>query len=140
MKKLFLTCLLSVISNAIFPQAVQYQTFIYTSDELSEEIQKLSEERNSTRTYLGDLFSTGKEAAKGLVSGYVTSFIDVGVNAIGNLLTHNSRMKKEWEEIVRQENIYKTQIGTVSEVNDFYKEPSFAGAMDPKGMKFDGIG
>lgn len=121
-------------------QGVEYQTFIYTSDELADEIAKQSEELGTSRGYLGDLFSASKEAGKGIVSGYVTSFIDLGVNTIGALLTRNSRLKEEWEETVKQENVYQTQISTVSEVNDFYKQTSFDGAMDPKGMRFDGIG
>ena len=121
-------------------QGVEYQTFIYTSDELADEIAKQSEELGTSRGYLGDLFNASKEAGKGIVSGYVTSFIDLGVNAIGALLTRNSRLKEEWEETVKQENVYQTQISTVSEVNDFYKQTSFDGAMDPKGMRFDGIG
>lgn len=121
-------------------QGVEYQTFIYTSDELADEIAKQSEELGISRGYLGDLFNVSKEAVKGIASGYVTSFIDLGVNAIGALLTRNSRLKEEWEETVKQENVYQTQISTVSEVNDFYKQTSFDGAMDPKGMRFDGIG
>ena len=121
-------------------QGVEYQTFIYTSDELADEIAKQSEELGTSRGYLGDLFNVSKEAVKGIASGYVTSFIDLGVNAIGALLTRNSRLKEEWEETVKQENVYQTQISTVSEVNDFYKQTSFDGAMDPKGMRFDGIG
>lgn len=121
-------------------QGVEYQTFIYTSDELADEIAKQSEELGTSRGYLGDLFNASKEAEKGIASGYVTSFIDLGVNAIGALLTRNSRLKEEWEETVKQENVYQTQISTVSEVNDFYKQTSFDGAMDPKGMRFDGIG
>ena len=121
-------------------QGIEYQTFIYTSDELAEEIAKQSEELGTSRSYLGDLFNASKEAEKGIASGYVTSFIDLGVNAIGSLLTRNSRLKEEWEETVKQENVYQTQISTVSEVNDFYKQTSFDGAMDPKGMRFDGIG
>ena len=121
-------------------QGVEYQTFIYTSDELADEIAKQSEELGTSRGYLGDLFNVSKEDVKGIASGYVTSFIDLGVNAIGALLTRNSRLKEEWEETVKQENVYQTQISTVSEVNDFYKQTSFDGAMDPKGMRFDGIG
>lgn len=121
-------------------QGVEYQTFIYTSDELADEIAKQSEELGTSRGYLGDLFNVSKEAVKGIASGYVTSFIDLGVNAIGALLTRNSRLKEEWEETVKQENVYQTQISTVSEVNDFYKQTSFDSAMDPKGMRFDGIG
>lgn len=121
-------------------QGVEYQTFIYTSDELADEIAKQSEDLGTSRGYLGDLFNVSNEAVKGIASGYVTSFIDLGVNAIGALLTRNSRLKEEWEETVKQENVYQTQISTVSEVNDFYKQTSFDGAMDPKGMRFDGIG
>lgn len=121
-------------------QGVEYQTFIYTSDELADEIAKQSEELGTSRGYLGDLFNASKEAVKGIASGYVTSFIDLGVNAVGALFTRNSRLKEEWEETVKQENVYQTQISTVSEVNDFYKQTSFDGAMDPKGMRFDGIG
>lgn len=122
-----------------FSQTVQYQTFIYTSDDLAEEISKQSEEQG-TRGYLGSLFDASLGAVSGIASGYVTSFIDLGVNAFASLVTRNSRLKKEWEEAVKAENIYETTISTVSEINDFYKERSFEGAMDPKGMRFDGIG
>lgn len=122
-------------------QQVEFKTFIYTSNDLGEEIARHSEGvRIRDRGYLGDLLNASKESLKGIASGYVTSFIDLGVNAIGSLLTRNSRLKEEWEETVKAENIYKTQISTVSEINDFYKEASFEGAMDPKGMRFDGIG
>lgn len=122
-------------------QQVEFKTFIYTSNDLGEEIARHSELVNrKDRGYLGDLFNASKESLKGIASGYVTSFIDLGVNAIGSLLTRNARLKEEWEETVKAENIYKTKISTVSEINDFYKEVSFEGAMDPKGMRFDGIG
>lgn len=131
-------CLIWVLYSKA--QGVEYQTFIYTSDELADEIAKQSEELGTSRGYLGDLFNASKEAGKGIASGYVTYFIDLGVNAVGALFTRNSRLKEEWEETVKQENVYQTQISTVSEVNDFYKQTSFDGAMDPKGMRFDGIG
>lgn len=122
-------------------QQVEFKTFIYTSNDLGEEIARHSELVNrEDRGYLGDLFNASKESLKGIASGYVTSFIDLGVNAIGSLLTRNARLKEEWEETVKAENIYKTKISTVSEINDFYKDASFEGAMDPKGMRFDGIG
>ena len=90
--------------------------------------------------YLEKLFNASKESVKGIASGYVTSFIDLGVNAIASLVTRNSRLKQEWEDMVQAENVYKTTLGTVSEVNDFYDNISFDGAMDPAGMRFDGIG
>jgi hypothetical protein len=62
------------------------------------------------------------------------------VNAIGALVTRNARQKKEWEEAVKKENVYQTVINSVSEMSDFYDDTSFDGAMDPKGMRFNGIG
>jgi hypothetical protein len=117
-----------------------YKTFVYTSDQLANDISKLNDERDSSRGYLGDLFNATTGSMKGIASGYVTSFIDLGVSAIGSLLTRNARHKKEWEEAVKKENVYQTVINSVSEMSDFYDAPSFDGAMDPKGMRFDGIG
>ena len=139
MKKLILLLVIMITPVICFSQTVQYQKFIYTSDDLAEEISKQSEEQG-TRGYLGNLFDASLGAVNGIASGYVTSFIDLGVNAFASLVTRNSRLKKEWEEAVKAENIYETTISTVSEINDFYKERSFEGAMDPKGMRFDGIG
>ena len=145
-RTIILTAILTFI--AVLPMAAQndkgktvtYKTYIYTSDELGSEISKLNDQRDSSRGYLGDLFSAAGHSVKGLAGGYVTSFFDMGVNAIGALITRNSRMKKEWEEAVKKENVFQTRISTVSEMSDFYDAPSFDGAMDPKGMRFDGIG
>lgn len=136
---LFMFALLPICSHA---QGVTYKTFIYTSDNLSEEIARESNEyrSESSRGYFGNLFDAGAASVRGIASGYVTSVIDLGVNAIGALVTRRSRQKEEWEETVKQENTYQTQISTVSEINDFYSTTSYDGAMDPKGMRFDGIG
>lgn len=139
MKKILFSLILPFAFLHATAQQVEYQTFIYTDDDLAQEIARQYEEEN-TRGYLGDLFNASKESAKGIASGYVTSFIDLGVNAIASLVTRNARQKEEWEKTVQAENQYQTTISTVSELNDFYKETSFEGAMDPKGMRFDGIG
>lgn len=137
----------ALLSTAMFlfpmlcaAQTVEYKTFVYTSDELANDISKLNDERDSSRGYLGDLLTTTAHSAKGIAGGYVSTFIDLGVNAIGALVTSNARHRKEWEEMVKKENVYQTVINSVSEMSDFYDAPSFDGAMDPKGMRFDGIG
>lgn len=141
MKKTFMAITFIFFSTMGLAQRVEYQTFIYTSDDLADEIARQSEELRTSRAgYLADLLDAGLDAGKGIAGGYVTSFIDLGVNAIGALLTSNARHKEEWLKTVKAENTYETQIRTMSEVNDFYKETSFDGAMDPKGMRFDGIG
>lgn len=122
------------------PQETKYTTFVYTSNELANEISKMNGERDASRGYLGDLFDASKNSMKGIAGGYVTSFFDLGVNAIGSLFTQNSRRRKAWEEEVKKENVFQTVINSVSEMSDFYDDTSFDGAMDPKGMRFDGIG
>lgn len=140
MEKIFLTLMFMIASVVVRAQYAEYQTFIYTSDDLAKEIAKECENRSKRSGYLGELFDAGKESVKGIASGYVTSVIDLGVNAIASLITRNARQKKEWEDMVKAENVYKTKISTVSELNDFYKKMSFEGALDPEGMQFDGIG
>jgi len=139
-RRLLWLCLLCLFAVPLSAQQVEYKTFVYTSDELANEISRLNSERDASRGYLGDLFSLSKNSMKGIASGYVTSFFDIGVNAIGALVTKNARQKKEWEEAVKKENVYQTVINSVSEMSDFYDDSSFDGAMDPKGMRFNGIG
>ena len=117
-----------------------YKTFIYTSDDLGDEIQKANESQDESRRFDLDLLNAAVGAAKGIGSGYVTAFIEMGVNAIGNLITRNARMQKEWEETVKAENKWTTTISSLQDVKDFYRKPSTAGALEPLNMNFDGIG
>lgn len=94
MKKTLSILVFLFSSIVILAQSVEYQTFIYTNDDLANEIQSLCEERNSTRSYMGDLFNASKESVKGIASGYVTSFIDLGVNAIGSFIDTEFSPKK----------------------------------------------
>ena len=136
-----MAALMPAICSAQGP-VVQYQTFIYTNQTLSQEIQKVNDMQDSdaTRRFGTDLLDATLNAGKGLASGYVTSFIDMGVNAIASLVTRNARLKEEWLKSVEAENSWSTSINTIEEVKDFYERPSRSGALDPKGMVFDGIG
>lgn len=117
-----------------------YKTFIYTSEDLADDIQRVNDSQDDTRRFDVDLLNATLGAAKGLGAGYITSFIDMGVTAIGNLITRNARQKKEWEDMVNEENQWSTKISSVQDVKDFYRKPSTAGALDPLNMNFDGIG
>lgn len=121
-------------------QRVEYKTFIYTNDELADEIQRVNDLQDDTRRFDMDLLNATLNAAKGIGSGYISSFIDLGVTALGNIITRNARLKKEWEEMVKAENQWTTKINSIVDVKDFYKKPSTAGALDPLNMNFDGIG
>ena len=52
MKKTLSILVFLFSSIVILAQSVEYQTFIYTNDDLTNEIQSLCEERNSTRSYI----------------------------------------------------------------------------------------
>lgn len=121
-------------------QTVEYKTYIYTSDDLADDIQRINDGQDDTRRFDVDLLNATFGAAKGIGAGYVTSFIDMGVNALGNLITRNARQKKEWEQMVKEENVWSMKINSVQDVKDFYRKPSTAGALDPLNMNFDGIG
>lgn len=137
---ILLTAATILLAPATANAQVTYRTFIYTSDALSSEIQDLSNERAARGGYIADLGMAMTNAGKSIAGGYVTSFIDLGVNAIASLITRPSRLKQEWEKTVEAENVFETSFGTVSEINDFYSVPSAEGPMDPKGMRFNGIG
>lgn len=118
----------------------KYTTFIYTNDALGAEIQTMQADAQSRGGYVSDLLQSATDAGKKMAGSYVTSFIDMGVNAIASLITRPSRLKKEWEETVEAETTFETSLGTVNDINDFYSAPSVDGAMDPKGMTFNGLG
>ncbi len=121
-------------------QTIEYKTFIYTSEDLAEDIQRANDAQDDTRRFDVDLLNATLGAVKGIGSGYITSFIDMGVNAWGNLITRNARQKKEWEDMIKEENVWSTKIRSIQDVKDFYRKPSTAGALDPLNMNFDGIG
>lgn len=144
---LLLTSLALFVSAQSFAQKgkiEKYSTFIYTSDDLPAEVQREIDacvsKNKQERGLISDMLKAGVSALQGIGAGYVTSVIDLSVNTIGKLMTQKSREKEVWEEIVRKENTFSMTIKTISEIDDFYKAPSVIGSMDPKGMKFNGIG
>lgn len=139
MKKTLLLLLAFTLSTAIMAQSQSYQLKVYCNNEIAEEVERYCDERILERG-LGDaMLDAAVGAAKGITSGYVVSVVDFGVNAVANLVTRKARMKAEWENIVANENKNHTALQTIAAVNNFYNAPSTEGAMDPKGMVFDGL-
>ena len=139
-KNVFTICLLFALFGNLNAQNTEknvsrYELFIYTSDKM--QIQPLQNVRGN---YLEDLGAVALLAGKGIAGGYVTSVVDLGVNAIASLLTRNASNKLNWEEIVKAENEHQEKLTTIESINDFYSQSSFAGPMDPAGIKFNGIG
>lgn len=139
--KIYITILLLLASYVIASaKIIEYKTFIYTSEDLADDIQRVNDSQDDTRRFDIDLLNATIGAAKGIGAGYISTFVDLGVNALGNLITRNARQRKEWEDMVKKENVWSTKISSIQDVKDFYRKPSTAGALDPLNMNFDGIG
>lgn len=120
----------------------KYQTFVYTSEDLSSEIERqVSADRDALSRGLGaDLLSAGLSAATGAATGYISTLVEMGITAITKLIHLDAMNKKEWQEMVKEESELIITMGTIADLNDFYNCMSQYGPMDPKGMRFDGIG
>lgn len=141
MRKLAATVLLTVFAVTAMAQTSKYKTFIYTSPTLSDEIVSQYDGLQRGERSLGEeLGLAALGAAKGIASGYVSSAFDLGVKTVAGLVTRKQRMQEEWKTMVDAENTFETRIASVSEMSDFYTSTSTDGALDPKGMTFDGIG
>lgn len=139
MKRDFLFVAMCFCATLLFAQVGKesYKVFIYTDKNLDQLIEQ-SKESNNGRGI--SLLGTAN-AVEGIGMGYFTSVVDLGVNAIGGLITQNSENHKKWKEIVAAENKNSISIGTISGIKDFYSTSSLdGGALDPKGMIFSGIG
>ena len=144
LRNIFIVALfcISLSTHAQKGKVARYETVVYTSDKIDVLIQNEYKRQGSggERGYLGDLGKAVLNAGKGVAGGYVTSFIDIGVNAVAALVTKSANDKVKWEEIVKSENLYQETLTTVEAINNFYTRPSFDGPLDPAGMNFGGIG
>jgi len=125
------------------PNGLQkYQTFVYTSEDLSDEIERqVSADRDALSRGLGsELLSAGLSAATGAATGYISTLIELGITAITKLIQLDAMNRKEWQEMVKDESELLITMGTIADLNDFYNCMSGYGPMDPKGMRFNGIG
>ena len=86
MRRFALSILAAAMAFCVTAQSVEYQAFIYTNDELSEEIQRETDALGQ-RSIFGDMLGATTNALSGMATGYITSFVDLGINAIGSLIT-----------------------------------------------------
>ena len=116
---------------------VEYKTTIYTDKSLANE---LAQTEGKERGFGTDLLMAMGNAAIGVATGYVSSIIDLGIQALGQLIMLDRKHKQEWQEAVMKESTFSGQIGTLYELNDFYSTGSYAGSLDPTGIQFNGVG
>ena len=114
-----------------------FRTVIYTDKTLGYE---LTRSNQINRGFGTDVLATVTNAALGVATGYISSLVDLGVQAIGQLITMDRRHKQEWLETATKECSYTNSVGTLYALNDFYASGSNKGALDPTGIQFNGLG
>ncbi len=83
--------------------------------------------------------SAALQTAQTGFTGAVTSLVELGVDQLYKLVTRNKRRHNTWLEVVHKQNQWTDTLTTINDVKDFYTTTSSVGAMDPKGMQFDGF-
>lgn len=120
---------------------IAYKTIVYTDSTLTNDIAgEAYLKDDESRGFGSDLLNVIGNAALGVATGYISSIVDLGVQAIGQLITMDRRHKQEWMETATKECNYTSSLGTLYSINDFYAHGSEYGALDPNGIQFNGIG
>lgn len=145
-------CVLLLASHALSAKEAQmtppakktilaYKTTIYTDSTLTG---NLAEEEvlfgDDTRGFGADLLNSLGNAALGVATGYISSVVDLGIQAIGQLFLMDRRNHEEWMETATKECSFTNSLGTLYAINDFYTSGSDKGALDPTGFQFNGVG
>lgn len=150
-KYLFLLCALCLVCTVQAKEKASvtrakkplmaFQTTIYTDSTLIDE---LVEEDvyfgDGTRGFGADLLHLIGNAAINAATGYVSSVVDLGIQAIGKLIMMDRQHKEEWLKTATEECTYTSSLGTLYAINDFYANGSNKGALDPSGFQFNGVG
>ncbi len=74
-----------------------------------------------------------------MLSGGVTSVVDVISTEIINITKIRSTQKKKWREMLQKECTFVDSLQSINGQSDFYGSLSNYGPLDPTDMKFDGI-
>lgn len=120
------------------PKRVEaFRTVIYTDKTLGAELMPKNE---ISRGFGAGVVAALGNAALGVATGYMSSLVDLGIQAIGQLITMDRRHKQEWMEMATKECVYTNSVGTLYALNDFYANGSDRGTLDPTGIQFNGIG
>lgn len=142
MKKILILCFSLLLTCAAMNanSLIVYKTIVYTDSTLTNDLSADMSVIEESRGFGADLLNTIGNAALGVATGYISSLVDLGVQAIGQLITMDRRHKQEWIENATKECSYTSSLGTLYTIDDFYSAGSDLGALDPSGIQFNGIG
>lgn len=114
--------------------------------DLQVDINPMSESTRTKITRAAEMMQQRGGATRGAldiltagVTGGVSAIIDVATTEIIHLATYRKEQKKKWWQLIQNESNYTDSIASIRGLNDFYKQPSRYGALDPSNINFDGI-
>lgn len=93
--------------------------------------------QDMSRGYLSNLLGQGLTAAKKAASTSLMGLVSTGVNMIGDMVRSK---KNDWSAAVARENVFVKALPMMENIEDFYSDVSFAGALDPSSLSFNGFG
>lgn len=93
--------------------------------------------QDMSRGYLSNLLGQGLTAAKKAASTSLMGLVSTGVNMIGDMVRSK---KNDWSAAVARENVFVKTLPMMENIEDFYSDVSFAGALDPSSLSFNGFG
>ena len=93
--------------------------------------------QDMSRGYLSNLLGQGLTAAKKAASTSLMGLVSTGVNMIGDMVRSK---KNDWRAAVACENVFVKTLPMMENIEDFYSDVSFAGALDPSSLSFNGFG
>ncbi len=140
MKKLFFafTFVLLCCSASLAQSKMQENDrFIISINDMSDERQRQLNDvaaayRNDDRGILGTLGAS-------MLTGGVTSVVNVMADEIIKLTKIRSIQKKKWQEMRQKECTFVDSLESMRGQCDFYEASSNYGPLDPSDMRFDGI-
>lgn len=93
--------------------------------------------QDMSRGYLTALLGQGLTSAKKAASTSLMGLVSTGVNMLGDMVRSK---KNDWRAAVARENVFVKTLPMMENIEDFYSDVSFAGALDPSSLSFNGFG
>lgn len=104
----------------------------YRRNLINRTVENLQEQGGATRGVL-----TSMLASAGSVG--ISTVIDIAATEVVKLAQYRQTQKKNWMKMIQNECSYTDSISSIRGLQDFYRETSRYGALDPSNINFDGI-
>ncbi len=106
---------------------------------LRVDINKMNMDKKEKLNSMANKYQPSRTVWGDVLSGGITSIVDlIGTETI-NLIKIRSKQKKTWQQMRQKECSFTDSLQSIGGQSDFYAKPSIYGPLDPTNMNFDGI-